>query len=344
MDSDSLAALAASPVAFRDALLLDTGAPWIRDAWQEEFFRATDAGWARAIGRDAPGGFSRAWSVRPRGHAKTHDIASMVAWALLAARAPIRGCVAAGDSDQARLVADAVSRIVRANDWLAPFVDVQRNKIANPHTGAECTILSSDVSTSYGLLLDFIICDELPCWPRRELWDSLFSTAAKKHDCLLAVLGNAGFLESWQGELWRAVSNDGGWHCHQLDGPVASWISQERLAEQRRLLPSIAFDRLWLNRWTSGSGDALLPGDIDASIRLRGPARGPKPGRIYVAGLDIGLARDATAFCVVSKQTGECRIAPSKAERPHVPYAVEIACHRALQNQPPVGEIGPAGL
>jgi len=320
-----LAALTASPVAFRDALRLDDGRPWIRDDWQEAFFAATDAGWQRAIGQTAAGGYSRAWSVRPRGHSKTHDVAAAVTWALLAARRPVRGVVAAGDADQARLVADAVGRIVRTNDWLAPIIEVQRGKICNSHTGAECAILSSDVATSYGLLLDFIVCDELPCWPRRELWNSLFSAAAKKPHCLLAVLGNAGFLDSWQGELWRAVANDSAWHCHTLPGPVASWIDADRLAEQRRLLPAIAYDRLWGNIWSTGSGDALAPFDIDAAVRLKGPARGQKPGRVYLAGLDIGLARDATAFAVVSKQTGETRLETRHVERPVVPRSIEAA-------------------
>ncbi len=337
MDSTTLGRLASDPGAFRDALVLDDGRPWQRDDWQEQFFLATDPGWQRAIGQPTIGGYSRAWSVRPRGHAKTSDIATMITWALLAARRPVRGVVAAGDTDQARLVADAVGRIVRSNDWLRPFVEVQRGKVVNTHTGGECAVLSSDVATSYGLLLDFIVCDELPCWPRRELWDSLFSAAAKKPDCLLAVLGNAGFLDSWQGSLWRAVSNDPAWHCHTLPGPVASWISIERLAEQKRLLPAIAYDRLWANVWTSGSGDALAEFDIAAAVRLRGPACGAKPGRVYLAGLDIGLARDATALAIVSKQVGETRLERA-VERPVVPHALEAAIDMGLIPAPPPPE------
>ena len=50
------------------------------------------------------------------------------------------------------------------------------------------------------------------------------------------------------------------------DGPVRCLDCAEQLAEQRRLLPTIAFDRLWLNSWTSGSGDAIDPGDLAAAF------------------------------------------------------------------------------
>jgi len=316
MDSNTLARLQGAPAAFRDALRLDDGRPWVRDPWQEDFFRALDPGWRRAVGQAATGGYARGWAVRPRGHSKTSDIASMVAWALFAARQPIRGVVAAGDSDQARLVADAVTRIVRANPWLQPFIDVQRGRIVNVHSGSECVILASDAMTSYGLLVDFIICDELTCWRNRELWDSLFSTAAKKPNCLLVVLGNAGIQNTWQHELFNVLRRDRAWHCDTLPGPVASWISPTALEEQRRVLPGIVYQRLWGNEWTTGEASALQHADIERACTLTGPMYGrslacENAEHDFAAGLDLAVSHDHAALCVLAihKQTRRRRLA-----------------------------------
>lgn len=327
-DPATIRALQASPAAFRTALRLNDGRPWPLDPWQAEFFSATDPGWLRAIGREAPGGFSRAWSIRPRGHSKTHDIGAMIAWAIFAApRArPVKGVVAAGDEDQARLVADAVRRIVRANDWLAGYVDVQRGRVVNPHTGSEATIISSDAPTSMGLLPDFIICDELTAWRSRDLWDSLFSAAAKQSHCFLAVLGNAGVIPSWQHELWESLSADPAWHCHRLPGAVASWISASALAEQERVLPPGVYRRLWQNDWAPEVGDALSTNGIDRAICDGHHAPGLPPGFVMpLAGLDIGLKHDKTALVI---------LAIEHTDRPTIQVL-----HTRTWSAPPGGEV-----
>lgn len=130
---------------------------------------------------------------------------------------------------------------------LGELVDVQQWRIVNPHTGSAMEILPSDVASSYGLLIDFAVCDELTIWPRRDLFDSILSVVAKRDNCLLLCIGNAGFTSTWQWPLREAVRTDPEWHFSHLDGSQASWISQAKLAEQQRLLPDVAYKRLWLN-------------------------------------------------------------------------------------------------
>lgn len=319
MNQTLLQSLAHDPAAFRSALRLSDGQPWRPDPWQDEFFLATDAGWQRAIGRDVPGGFSRAWSIRHRGASKTHDIATMIVWALFAAapRRPIRGVVAAADADQAALVADSVRRIVRANEWLEPLIDVQRQRIVNPHTGSECGILSSDAPSSFGLLPDFIICDELTCWQSRDLWDSLFSSAAKQRHCFLSILSNAGHLNTWQAELWDALSSDPSWFCHRPT-EVASWIDPAALAEQRRVLPAIVYARLWGNKWTVNEMGAIPPDQLARATVLSGP----QPCRDdlssgYVAAVDLAVRRDKAAVVVLEfRADGVVRLARAQSWHP----------------------------
>ena len=80
------------------------------------------------------------------------------------------------------------------------------------------------------------------------------------------------------------------------------------LREQRFTLPALAYRRLWLNEWTEGSGDALTEVSIKLAVTLGGPVTESQEGWCYVAGLDLGLSRDASAFVVVGKHVGHTEI------------------------------------
>ena len=307
MDVRQLQKLQSDPAAFRSALLIDADGAVVRcaerlDDWQRKDFSALDPALRRMVGQDVTAQNQRAWLERPRGHSKTTDLAILVCWSLFASRRRLAGVAAAADAEQAGLLRDAVAKLVQLNPWLAKFLDLQRSLIRNPHTDSELKILSSDAATSYGLTPDLIICDELTHWKNRDLWDSLISAAAKRANCLVVVITNAGFGDSWQWNAREAVVNSINWYFNALSAPCASWITAARLDEQRRLLPTIAFNRLWLNQWTSGSGDALADADIRAAITR--PANDPEPGWSYVAGLDIGLSRDASALVIVGRHVG----------------------------------------
>ena len=191
------------------------------DPWQRADFESLDPAWRFVAGlADDRPQFQRAYLERPRGHAKTSDIAVQVCWALFASRRKLAGVVAAGDVDQAGLLRDAIDRLARLNPWLGKVLEVQRTRVLNVHTGSELVILSSDAPTSYGLTPDFVVCDELTHWGKRDLWDSLLSSAAKRSRCLLLVIANAGFAESWQWQTREAIRADQSWLFHRLDGPL----------------------------------------------------------------------------------------------------------------------------
>lgn len=323
----------ATPADFRRKLLIDPaagGSPRplaeIADDWQARDFEALDAAWIRAAGlspteqpsglatkigdafrravRLPPGGIPcRAYLERPRGHSKTADLAVMASFALLAARRQLLIVVAAADRDQARLLRDAVAKLVSLNPWMGTLLDVQAHRIANRRTGSTLEILSADAASSYGLTPDAILVDELVHWPRPDLWHSLFSAAAKRSHCLLVVISNAGCGEgdSWQWQVREAARTDSRrWYFSRLDGPVASWISAEHLAEQAAILPGPVYMRLWHNVWTSGAGDALLPADVDRALTLKGPSA-REEGFRYVAGVDGGLSHDSAVVVVIGK-------------------------------------------
>lgn len=309
MDQRQLQKLQSDPSAFRASLRIDADGiakPLGKclDPWQQADFAALDPAWQAVVGHSQQSAIQRAWLERPRGHSKTQDIAVSVLWALFASRRSLVGVAASGDKDQAGLLRDACDRLCRLNPWLSAVLEVQASKVANKHTGSELRILTSDAPTSYGLTPDFIVADEITHWAKRDLWNSLLSSAAKRRHCLLLVISNAGFGDSWQWETRQAVQSDRAWYFSRLDGPQASWITADRLAEQRRLLPDIAYRRLWENQWTTGSGDALREDDIARSLTLTGPTHEPESGWAYVGGLDLGLSKDASAFAVIAKHIG----------------------------------------
>ena len=89
--------------------------------------------------------------------------------------------------DQARLLRDAIGRLAYCNPWLSAIIEIQNYKVANPRTGSSLDIITSDAPTSYGLTPDAVVCDEVVHWRRRDLWDSLISSAAKRSTCMFVT-------------------------------------------------------------------------------------------------------------------------------------------------------------
>lgn len=305
-------AMRMEPARFRRLLLLQSDPP-IRlreqlQPWQERDFAALDPAWQSLAGvSDVTSGsqriIRRAYIERPRGHSKTTDMAVQVAWILLVATRQISGLAAAADLEQARLIKDAVQRLARENPELCRDLRFVEDGIRHPGTGSRLQILSSDVASSYGSLPDFVICDELCHWSNEGLWQSLFSSAAKKPDCLLTVLTNAGFGRGWQWEVRERARRSPAWYFSSLDGPHAPWITTEALEEQRAMLPTPAFERLWLNRWQHSEGEFITLQQAEAcrdpvlSYRIEG-----RRNVQYVGAIDYAEKHDFTVGCVCHRE------------------------------------------
>jgi hypothetical protein len=237
-----------------------------------------------------------------------------------AALRPVVGIAAASDRDQAALLRSFIATLARVNPWIGSILDIQTRRVVNPKTGAALDILSSDVATSFGQLPDFIIADEITHWPEgkaEQLWHSILSAAAKRANCFLAVICNAGFTESFAWTVREKLKFDPGWHFSRLDRPTASWITEARLDEQRRLLPVTVFDRLWGNVWASGLGDALQEADILAALTETEPMTGSEYGWVFFGGLDLSVSRDAGACVIVGRNAvGRLRLATVRAWTP----------------------------
>jgi hypothetical protein len=296
-----------SPAAFRNHLKWSTApAPKAGlnssqhqlTAWQERDFSALDNLWS-ALANRTSGGLKRAYLERPRGHSKTTDLAVMVTWILQYCPRQLMGVVAAADKDQACLLKEAIERIVRLNPDLCSNLECFKEHILNKKTGSKLIVISSDVKSSWGILPDFVICDELCHWAKPELWYSLLSSAMKKPECVLVVLSNAGVGKSWHWQAREAARTGEQWYFSTIDGTQAPWITQADINEQKRLLPPSVFNRLWLNQWQDSEGEFVSLKEAEAcSDELLTPASQGIPAVHYVAAIDFASTRDNTVGVV----------------------------------------------
>ena len=248
---------ASDPAAFRADLTVDVDGIARRfgdvmDPWQRDDFALLDPALAICNGRNANVGGPvldvrmRAFLERGRGHSKTTDLAVMACWALAVSTRPLKGYAYAADRDQVgcsrRRSDHRPAEPLAGDDTRCRPRKIVNKAVDHPGEGGILTIEASDVGSSYGILPDLIIADELVHWEEKAgegLWHSLISSAAKRSNCLLVVISNAGFVDSWQWNAREVARTDEAWLFSRLDGPQASWLSPERLAEQRSMLPGL---------------------------------------------------------------------------------------------------------
>ncbi len=308
--------------------------------WQIKDFNALDPGWMKLAGRAADSPWQMAYLERPRGHSKTTDIAIQLAWILQHSGTPVNGLAAAADLDQGKLIRDAIERIAKLNPAYCDRLEFRQHAVFNRETKSRLTIISSDVQSSWGLLPDFVICDELSHWEKPDLWYSLVSSAAKKPNCMLMVLTNAGIGRGWQWDVRETARKSKRWYFSTLDGCQAPWIKPEWLEEQRRLLPAAVFDRLWNNTWQMSDGGFVSLEEAEAcrDETLSEQQHG-RPGFRYFAAIDYAEKHDYTVGVVLHREgsrylVDRMDVICPRPERPVPVSWVERWIERIAQNFP----------
>ncbi len=250
------------------------------------------------------------WFTLPRGHDKTGLIGRTAAWMLAYSRKSLQITTAATDKDQAGLIIESMSREAQLNPWFGKHLTFNRYTVSNNRTGSSMEALASDAGSSMGGKPHLLIFDELTWWAKRTLWDALSSSMIKREASVQMVITNAGLRRSWQEEeLLRAKRNPGFWYVYEAPGPIASWMTPERIEqESQKLLPTMA-RRVFQNQWLDpgeGCGYVTFQEALDCeklgerlclTHRLRG-----LPDRNYVVAVDYGPSRDRTVIVVLHKE------------------------------------------
>lgn len=312
LNADNLLKLAHDPALFREVLNIEVQGSLVpfgsvAEPWQLADFAAMDPAFLAIAGRGPQVPVRSFWRERCRGGSKSADLAMLGAWTLLFARRPVLLIAAAGDKEQAQIMRDSVARLIAWNPWLSgngKFLEVQQNRVINKHSGSELRIISSDAPTSYGLTAHAVLVDELSHWAKPDLWESLISTTAKKPGCVTVCILNAGWQDHWLWPIRQAIVDDPSWDFSRQERPP-SWISDEELARQKKLLPVLQYERLFENRWVLSAATAFDPKDVDRLVDPNGREElYPQPGWVYFAGLDLAVSRDDAALVVVAKSIG----------------------------------------
>lgn len=250
------------------------------------------------------------WLTLPRGHDKTGLIGRTAAWALAYSRKSLQVTTAATDKDQAALIIDSMAREAALNPWFGRRLKFHNYTVTNVKTGSHLEALASDAGSSMGGKPHLLIFDELTWWAKRDLWDALSSGIIKRPGAIQMVITNAGILRSWQhDELMKARRAPGRWYVYEAPGPIASWMTPERVREEAdKLLPRMA-NRVFFNKWLDPSdasgwvsrSEAQACEDLGRQMCLGYKLKG-LPDRRYVVAVDYGPSRDRTVIVVVHKE------------------------------------------
>lgn len=252
------------------------------------------------------------WEGWHKGCDKSNTIARICNWLLAYSKRPLRAYAAAKDADQARVVYDAMYKIAQLNKkWLGERLEFKHNNVTGRTNGSRLQVLTSDAGGVAGITPEVLVCDELSAWEDREFWDGLFGGAMKrsgidsngkpKGNCLVYVITNSGFKDSWQWSLRQEASRNPLWSFYE-NPPCTifpSWLSPEVIATVRRGMTEWEAKRLLDNLWISPdeTGERYFTAaDIDAAI---GQPKEPPAGATVWLGIDYGERKDRTALAVV---------------------------------------------
>lgn len=292
-----------------DLFCLEDGKPIELETWQKEkilrpVFYDLDSEGKRKI--------NLALCGLPKKNGKSTLAAGVVAYALLADSEPEPEIYSvAGDKDQAKIIFRQTCKAFERSPLLRREVKTLKDTIERRDGKGFYQVLSADAPTAHGLNPHFVIWDEL--WNQRnyDLWEALTHSPARRQPLHL-VTTYAGYDQYEGNLLWDLYQRglkgeDSGMYLFWTHDNLASWITQEYLAQQKSRLPEHIYLRLHENRWTSGCGAFLSREDVDGCVDPQLGQRIEGRENRYFVGVDLGLSKDRTvvAVCHKDKNTGK---------------------------------------
>lgn len=296
--------------------------PFVLDDWQKEKIIRPLFGWKRADGTRR---YRTAYIEIPRKNGKS-TLCAGIALLLLFADHEQGGKVfsAASDREQAALVFNVASQMVKNSPALRKRAKIRHRSIVVPKTFSAYQVLSAEAFTKHGLNAHGIIFDELHAQPNRDLWDVLTTSTGARTQPLIVAITTAGFDEEsicyevrthaikvrdgiiddpsfltviyaaekdddWKDEAVWAKANPG----------LGKSVRIENLRDEVQLaiespLEQNKFKRLHLNIWTQQS---VLWLDMDKWDACSTPVdEKALEGKEAFGGLDMATTTDLTAF------------------------------------------------
>ncbi len=205
-----------------------------------------------------------------KGADKTSAAARAATWGICYSPTPLEFVVIARDRDQARSLRDAMAQEKALNPWLPSTYKINNYDAEGPSGTVE--ILSSDAKGGHGKRGNVYVMDEWAMWRDRELSDMVITSAGKYEDCLVVILSNCGYKQSFQYPIVQEMMKDPRCYIYQPPGIIASWIDKKKIERLRRHISPSEGRRLYDNIWVDAGEDAAFPEElVNEMFRLTSP-------------------------------------------------------------------------
>lgn len=298
------------------------GRPFHLERWQENGIIRPLFGWKR---QDGTRRFRTAYVSIARKNGKSPLAAGIALYLLVADREPAAEVYSAATKrDQARIVFDYASHMVKQSPDLRKYVDVYRDSLAVLRTTSKFMPLSSDDKTLDGLSAHAAVIDELHAHRTRHVWDVLETATSARRQPLIFGITTAGYdrkticyeihqrsVQVLEGALEddslfayiASIDKEDDWRdeaCWIKANPnvgVSKKIEYLRQqASKAKDTPAFqnTFRRLDLNEWTEQASRAIDMGEWHACAGR--VIADELQGQGCFAGLDLSSTTDVTAL------------------------------------------------
>lgn len=321
------------PVAFIEGLCKHhkgewAGQPLVLEEWQREILRAA-FGWMRADGTRR---FRILYAEIPRKNGKSELAAALGLYLLVADQEPgAEVYSSATKKDQAKIVHDTATAMVKQSPELRRFIKVFRNNLSCERLGSKFEPLGADSNTLDGLNPHGNIIDELHAHKDRGVWDVLDTAMGARRQPMTIAITTAGIFDpesiGWQQHEHACKVLEGALEDEHFFAFIAAadaeddWASPDTwakanpnlgvsvketyLAEQAQKAlnqPSFTntFLRLHLNRWTQQQDRWLSleqwnAADVNCTPAEYAAREVALEGQRCFGGLDLSTKLDITA-------------------------------------------------
>ena len=285
--------------------------------------------------------FRTAYICLPRKNGKSTLISAIALYMLIADGEPSAECyVAGGDRQQAGIIFDVASGMVRADNQLNKNLKVFKNSIVYEKTNSAFKAISSEASSKFGYNASFICMDEFFVQKDSSLWDALTTSVGSRRQPLTIAITTAGYnkesicykTEDYGRKVSKGIIKDDSFYYVKYYCPdKVDWTSEEALRianpgvetgvvkldylkrEQEKAIkmPSYenTFKMLHLNQWTTSVSKWLSDEQWEACNLAPIDIENFRGKKCY-AGLDLASVRDLSAFVLIFPEDDKLTVIP----------------------------------
>ena len=285
--------------------------------------------------------FRTAYICLPRKNGKSTLISAIALYCTIALGEPsAESYVAAGSRQQAGIIFDVASSMVKADKQLSKHLQVFKNSIIHEKSNSAFKALSSEASTKLGYNCSFLAMDEFAFQKDASLYDALSTSMGARTEPLTICITTAGFnresiaykTEQYGIKVSEGIIEDTSFYYVKYACPLdVDWTSEEALKianpglesgivkmdylkrEQEKAIKMPSFENsmrmYYLNQWMSSSSrwlsDAQFMECNKAPINLN-----DFKGMTAYAGLDLATVRDISAFVIIIPEDERFTVIP----------------------------------